>query len=117
MAGEGSSKKCKIMLVVLAYFTVSICLVFSNKVLLSSQGATIPAPLFVTWFQCVLTALIIWVLGYVAQGADQDSFMKELPNKRPGQTQQRDTAMGGVVCALRSDVARLASSATVACHR
>ena len=71
--------------VVMAYFTVSIALVFSNKVLLSSEGATIPAPLFVTWFQCVLTAIIIWVLGFVAQGAEQDSFMKELPNKRPGQ--------------------------------
>jgi GDP-fucose transporter C1 len=33
--------------------------------------------------QCVLTAAIIWVLGYVAQGAGDDSFMKELPNKRP----------------------------------
>jgi len=86
MAGPqdgGGSQKFKIMLVVLAYFTVSIALVFSNKVLLSSEGATIPAPLFVTWFQCVLTAAIIWVLGYVAQGADQDSFMKELPNKKP----------------------------------
>ena len=77
-------KKLKIGLVVIAYFIVSISLVFSNKVLLSSPGATIPAPLFVTWFQCVLTALIIYALGYVAQGAEADSFMKELPNKKPG---------------------------------
>ncbi len=129
-------KKVKIALVVLAYFTVSILLVFSNKVLLSNDGAMIPAPLFVTWsqrtrardandalgseaalqgstaaahgaltivlycvsavcslqcplllifrFQCVLTALIIWGLGVVAQGAQADSFMRELPNKKPG---------------------------------
>jgi len=77
------AKKVKIGLVVMAYFVVSIALVFSNKVLLSSEGATIPAPLFVTWFQCVLTAVIIWILGYVAQGAEGDSFLKELPSKRP----------------------------------
>lgn len=76
-------KKVKIALVVLAYFAVSILLVFSNKVLLSNKGSTIEAPLFVTWFQCVLTAVIIYVLGYVAQGAGDDSFMKELPNKKP----------------------------------
>jgi hypothetical protein len=45
------AKKLKIALVVMAYFIVSISLVFSNKVLLSSKGSTIEAPLFVTWFQ------------------------------------------------------------------
>lgn len=48
---SGATKKLKIALVVLAYFVVSISLVFSNKLLLSSKGSTIEAPLFVTWFQ------------------------------------------------------------------
>ena len=83
--------RLKIAAVVGAYFTVSICLVFSNKVLLSSAGATIPAPLFVTWFQCVLTAIIIYLLGWVAQGAEADSFIKkEMPSKKPGQRHAED---------------------------
>jgi len=76
-------KKLQIAGVVLAYFTVSIALVFSNKILLSSEGATIPAPLFVTWFQCVLTGVIIYLLGCVAEGSEPSAFMRELPSKKP----------------------------------
>lgn len=43
--------KVRIAAVVLAYFVVSISLVFSNKLLLSNKGATIEAPMFITWFQ------------------------------------------------------------------
>jgi GDP-fucose transporter C1 len=82
-SGAPMSQTLKIALVVIAYFIVSIALVFSNKVLLSSEGATIPAPVFVTWFQCVLTALIIYALGLVAEGTPNEGIMAELPRAKP----------------------------------
>ena len=39
----------KVAAVVGFYFVISISLVFLNKVLLSSPGASIDAPMFVTW--------------------------------------------------------------------
>lgn len=44
---------------------VSISLVFINKALLSgsTNGSTVDAPLFVTWFQCVVTVGICVVLA------------------------------------------------------
>lgn len=62
--------------VVTLYFIVSILLVFSNKVLLT-PGSSIPAPIFVTWFQCVFTFGIIAICGYVGQGAPKDTFWGE----------------------------------------
>jgi solute carrier family 35 (GDP-fucose transporter), member C1 len=50
--------------IVALYFVVSISLVFINKLLLSS-GNAIPAPLFVTWSQCVVTVAICWLLGII----------------------------------------------------
>ena len=49
--------------VVAAYWIVSISMVYLNKFLLSSPEASIPAPLFVTWYQCVVTCLICDGLG------------------------------------------------------
>jgi GDP-fucose transporter C1 len=53
--------------VVATYWFVSINMVYLNKVLMSSENVSIPAPLFITWFQCVITALICWVAGEVAE--------------------------------------------------
>ncbi len=36
--------------VVTLYWIVSIAMVYLNKILLSSKDASIPAPLFVTWY-------------------------------------------------------------------
>ena len=36
---------------------------YLNKILLSSEASSIPAPLFVTWFQCVVTCGIVWIIG------------------------------------------------------
>ena len=76
-------EKLKITGVVCLYFAVSITLVFANKILMPSSAAMkahdIDAPLFVTWFQCVLTALIIYGLGWVSQGAAADSWLREFP--------------------------------------
>lgn len=49
--------------VVATYWFVSISMVYLNKVLMSNEDISIPAPLFVTWFQCVVTALICWAAG------------------------------------------------------
>jgi len=64
--------------VVVAYFCVSILLVFSNKELMT-PGTSIVAPIFVTWFQCVLTALIVFALGLLGRGAVKGEFMSEFP--------------------------------------
>ena len=52
--------------VVATYWFVSISMVYLNKVLMSNEDVSIPAPLFVTWFQCVITAGICWVAGEFA---------------------------------------------------
>jgi solute carrier family 35 (GDP-fucose transporter), member C1 len=49
--------------VVATYWFVSISMVYLNKVLMSNDGVSIPAPLFVTWYQCVITALICMAAG------------------------------------------------------
>lgn len=49
--------------VVTTYWIVSISMVYLNKILMSNEGVAIPAPLFVTWYQCVVTALICWAAG------------------------------------------------------
>jgi len=40
------------------YWFVSISLVYTNKFLVSNSDMTIPAPMFVVWFQCVFTCVI-----------------------------------------------------------
>jgi solute carrier family 35 (GDP-fucose transporter), member C1 len=68
--------------VVAAYWVVSISMVYLNKVLLSSPDSSIPAPLFVTWFQCVITALICYVLGFVGDHTRREgkgSYFDEYP--------------------------------------
>jgi GDP-fucose transporter C1 len=71
-------KKVKIAAVVTLYFVVSMSMVFLNKTLLT-EGASIPAPLFVTWFQCVVTAAIVAGLGVMGQNAPKDSFFAQFP--------------------------------------
>jgi hypothetical protein len=67
VAPPGSKPKAshaRIAAVVSLYFGVSIAMVFVNKELLSGKGTpTIPAPLFVTWYQCLVTIGICFVLG------------------------------------------------------
>jgi len=51
--------------VVVMYWLVSISMVYLNKFLLSNPDASIPAPLFVTWYQCVVTCCICDALGRI----------------------------------------------------
>merc|ERR1712079_204231 len=50
-----ASRYTRILGVVAAYWFVSITLVFVNKTLLSG-GSSLNAPLFITWYQCAVTA-------------------------------------------------------------
>jgi len=54
--------------VVATYWFVSISMVYLNKILMSSEAVSIQAPLFITWFQCVVTAIICWVAGRISEG-------------------------------------------------
>jgi solute carrier family 35 (GDP-fucose transporter), member C1 len=56
-----------VVTVVSTYWFVSISMVYLNKILMSNDGISIPAPLFVTWFQCVVTALICYGAGMVGE--------------------------------------------------
>lgn len=77
MIGE----KTKIALVVASYFIVSISMVLMNKFLLSKEES-IPAPLFVTWYQCVLTAIICWVLGLWGKNSSDSSCVHQFPEQK-----------------------------------
>ena len=59
--------------VVATYWFVSISMVYLNKVLMPSggEGVMVPAPLFVTWFQCVVTAAICWLAGKCGERAQR----------------------------------------------
>lgn len=85
------SEAAHIAQVVTLYWVVSISMVYLNKVLLSSEDASIPAPMFVTWFQCVLTAVICVVLGNMGEktrkegrGSFLDDYPKCIYNKETG---------------------------------
>lgn len=82
MAKSGVANGLKIATVVVSYFIISISLVFTNKLLMSKEGASIPAPLFVTWFQCLLTAVTCWGLGELGDGALEASFFSQFPKQK-----------------------------------
>lgn len=69
--------------VVATYWVVSISMVYLNKILMSSDGVSISAPLFITWFQCVVTALICWVAGKLSESL-QKKAMESLPLNNNG---------------------------------
>jgi len=54
--------------------------VFSNKALLA-KGTAIPAPMFVTWFQCVFTFALIWLLGFLATQNPTVAWLQQFPKQ------------------------------------
>ncbi|XP_012226224.1 GDP-fucose transporter 1 [Linepithema humile] len=74
--------------VIAAYWIVSILTVFVNKALLSSQIINLDAPLFVTWFQCIISVVICvtlrtlsrWFPNYITM-ADGSPFRKDVIRK------------------------------------
>ena len=68
--------------VIASYWVVSISMVYLNKILLSDEGSSIPAPLFVTWYQCLLTCIICMLLGHVGEytrSSGSSSFFNQFP--------------------------------------
>jgi GDP-fucose transporter C1 len=68
--------------IIASYWCVSISMVYLNKMLLSNEQASIPAPLFVTWFQCLLTCIICTLLGEAGEQTRANgskSFLDDFP--------------------------------------
>lgn len=83
-----ASKYIHITFVIAAYWIVSILTVFVNKALLSSKIVNLDAPLFVTWFQCIVSAFICIILRKLSQWfptyieiADGSPFRKDILKK------------------------------------
>lgn len=74
--------------VVALYWFVSISMVYLNKVLMSSEGISISAPLFVTWYQCVVTAVICWAAGKFSER------MQKRADVLPTRADTNETAKG-----------------------
>lgn len=57
-----TNRATRIGMVIALYWVVSISMVFLNKYLLSSPDLRLDAPLFITWFQCLVAVVACWVL-------------------------------------------------------
>jgi solute carrier family 35 (GDP-fucose transporter), member C1 len=79
-----SSETQYIATVVATYWFVSISMVYLNKILMSHEGISISAPLFVTWFQCVVTALICWAAGKVGEHMQKRADLLPLSRAEDG---------------------------------
>ena len=64
----------QIALIIAAYWIVSISMVYLNKVVLSNNPVSIPAPLFVSWYQCLVTLVICVVLGEIGEFTRSSGF-------------------------------------------
>jgi len=62
-----AAKYLKVVGAVALYWSVSICMVFLNKYLLKSESLNLNAPLFVTWFQCVVTVVLSIVCDFISR--------------------------------------------------
>ena len=52
---------------------------------MSNEGISIPAPLFVTWYQCIITALICWVAGKIGERYQSTNY-QQVPHSENGDT-------------------------------
>ncbi|GLH15513.1 Uncharacterized protein GBIM_19953 [Gryllus bimaculatus] len=69
--------------VVATYWVVSICTVFVNKILLSGSSVNLDAPLFMAWFQCVVSACLCLILSTLGKHfPNHVKFPTESPLKR-----------------------------------
>ncbi len=70
---ESLQEKIYICFVCFIYWTVSICMVYLNKILMSNDAISIPAPIFITWFQCSMTSIICWIVGILGDRANSST--------------------------------------------
>jgi len=70
-----TNENAKVAVVVGFYFIVSIALVIANKVVLSSPTIGLPAPMFVVWYQLLVTLICLVVLGSLGKTYTTLSFI------------------------------------------
>lgn len=76
-----ASRYTRIAGVVAAYWFVSITLVFVNKTLLSG-GSSLNAPLFITWYQCAVTAAACYaVVQYITADKTKGQLSPQILKK------------------------------------
>jgi len=78
---KSSNNRFYVASIVACYWIVSISMVYLNKILLS-PSYSVPCPLFVTWYQCVITCIICLILGQLGEktrASGKGSFMDEYP--------------------------------------
>eukprot|EP00624_Nannochloropsis_granulata_P002409 evm.model.NODE_22084_length_5815_cov_32.438694.2 len=66
-AAQHAANTKHIASVVGAYWLVSISMVYLNKVLMTNTDLSIPAPIFVTWFQCLFTTGLCYLCGELGE--------------------------------------------------
>ena len=66
----------QVICAIAAYVLTSSTLVYSNKYLMHPE-MSIPAPLFVTWYQCIVTLLMMYVLAHIRSSYEKGGT--ELP--------------------------------------
>lgn len=66
-----TAKYVEIGAVVAAYWIISISMVFLNKHLLSGKGVNLNTPLFVTFYQCLVTLVIVVVVDRIARSTER----------------------------------------------
>lgn len=66
MLGLSTPKVQTIKLLIFCFRFVSIVTVFVNKALLSGNDIKLDAPIFIAWFQCVVSALICSTLAQLS---------------------------------------------------
>ncbi|PAV62829.1 hypothetical protein WR25_17850 [Diploscapter pachys] len=89
MARESFTKRHRylnIVLAVSAYWVCSISFVFLNKYLLSGKDLKLDAPLFVTWYQCVVTVLLCFLLSWISKKCPK---LINFPQMSPGTLDQK----------------------------
>ena len=87
--------------VIVTYWAVSITMVYLNKFLMTNDGISIPAPLFITWYQCIITSFICYVAGYFGDRA-QKQMLNNAGNDAAGlysklSAVDLDSSISGVV--------------------
>eukprot|EP00126_Sphaerothecum_destruens_P000159 Sdes_comp10197_c0_seq1m1812 len=66
-----------IFLAVANFWVISFLMLFTNKFVLKSSPYTVPAPIFTTWFQCVVAVLMMGILAILKRFCGFLSFIPE----------------------------------------
>eukprot|EP01135_Chromosphaera_perkinsii_P006761 Nk52_evm9s578 gene=Nk52_evmTU9s578 len=79
---EGKHHSAFTIFCVVAWFwCVSLCMLFTNKVVLKNSPYTVPAPLFATWFQCVVAVFMMRILSFAKRFFSSLDFLPDFDIK------------------------------------